>query len=515
MDCNYTGAVTEPSGITNPISSLPTTLRTKNGTVQHDTGDSCKFQPGYYDDADALTSATDDCATSVFTPGLYYFDFHNDSTDKMANEFVMNDASPSTSGGSVWTISRTVIGGTLSSDSVVPGRCVSPLVSPSASGVQFVFGGTSRMYVPMNGSVELCGSYNGGAPPVVIYGLTSGDTNAPDEQLNLPMTAAATTGSNPTFTGNPNSASLLSSIATASDSNAATWEAGNSNSDVKLKLTGFDAAAIPDGSILQSATLKIVNRTTGLGTATYDLTVASDGAPDTTGTIPKNASYAPNTFDVTSTLSKAVHDGTLGSDPTVTIAKTKLKNVKLEIDKVSLDISYITPTLRGQIDDAVVAGKTNCVATPSSSSVPGADSCEFVSTKTNGNPKATFVIQGLTYAPKASFYLNLANNASSDGLIALKYGLVARSLNSSGWPNYTFADPVVSIPDSGPGFGSNVSIVDLKVSVCPSSATCSTGGTLALTVRVRITDPPITDPFNPPTLSGARKVDIMSWSEQR
>jgi hypothetical protein len=81
-------------------------------------------------------------------------------------------------------------------------------------------------------------------------------------------------------------------------------------------------------------------------------------------------------------------------------------------------------------------------------------------------------------------------------------------------PSQTFGYPLVSIPDAGHGLGSRVTIVDLKVYVCVEQATCTSGGTHALTARVMITDPLYTG--SPPAPEpGRRKIEVLSWSEQR
>jgi hypothetical protein len=129
-----------------------------------------EFSPGLYRSAaalNAMTSSTSSrCSDSIwhFNPGTYYFDF----TDGGAHQ---------------WTIGTGVlVGGTassplnISSPPVTPGSCVSPLTSTTAQGVNFVFGGDSRMFVTGSGvqhagRVEICGTYDSNASPVAYYGL--------------------------------------------------------------------------------------------------------------------------------------------------------------------------------------------------------------------------------------------------------------------------------------------------------------------------------------------------------
>jgi hypothetical protein len=90
-------------------------------------------------------------------------------------------------------------------------------------------------------------------------------------------------------------------------------------------------------------------------------------------------------------------------------------------------------------------------------------------------------------------------------------------VNLKAQPSQQFGYPLVSMPVAGKGLGTKVTVVDLKVFVCVEQATCTTGGTHALTVRAMITDPPYTawgsGPARPEP--GRRKVEILSWSEQR
>ncbi len=58
--------------------------------------------------------------------------------------------------------------------SAIPGACKSPILHDPIPGVQFVFGGTSRITVSDTAHVELCGPSNGGEPPTTLYQQQSG-----------------------------------------------------------------------------------------------------------------------------------------------------------------------------------------------------------------------------------------------------------------------------------------------------------------------------------------------------
>lgn len=127
------------------------------------------FQPGIYTDATKLNAFTNNaaCGKSVFhfTPGRYYFNFTNAGTHR-------------------WTVAGGyLVGGTPTSmlkvtpPPTVPGSCVTPGsgAATTTSGVQFVFGGDSRMESTKNGTnnanIEICASNSASGPPIALYGL--------------------------------------------------------------------------------------------------------------------------------------------------------------------------------------------------------------------------------------------------------------------------------------------------------------------------------------------------------
>ena len=177
----------------------------------------------------------------------------------------------------------------------------------------------------------------------------------------------------------------------------------------------------------------------------------------------------------------------------MTITQTG-RNATFNVDAVRLVLTYYPPAMRSQTTDGY--GATNCVF---------AGSCNFIDSKNNWG--GTFVVNGVSYLPNNVVAIDPGNGS---GLVAFRYGLFARGLDMKGQPKYAFGYPVVSIPDQGPGFGSNVTAVDLKVYVCVGQASCASGGTLTLTSRVKLTDP-----VNTPPAPLTRKVEVLSWSEQR
>jgi hypothetical protein len=129
-----------------------------------------QFSPGLYRSAAALNNMTaqtsSKCSDSIwhFNPGTYYFDF----TDAGSHQWMIGTG--------------VLVGGTpsnplnINTPPATPGSCISPLLSTTAQGVNFVFGGDSRMFVTgsgiqHSGRVEICGTYDTNASPVAYYGL--------------------------------------------------------------------------------------------------------------------------------------------------------------------------------------------------------------------------------------------------------------------------------------------------------------------------------------------------------
>lgn len=133
-----------------------------------------QFDPGLYTDLASLNNMMKNsgCKDSIFwfKPGTYYFNL-----------------------GGEWLVDTGyLIGGTPTppaatfnpnSPPAVPGSCWSPIPPsgaspgtwtrpPAGAGVQFVFGGESRIRIK-DSKVELCGTYSATKPPIAVYGLKS------------------------------------------------------------------------------------------------------------------------------------------------------------------------------------------------------------------------------------------------------------------------------------------------------------------------------------------------------
>ncbi|MEQ6900032.1 hypothetical protein [Nocardioides sp. YIM 152588] len=501
-------ALTALTALTDATPRDPSAVANVSGT--------CTFDPGYYDNATTLSDRVNSCSVSVFRPGLYYFDFQNELSAGLGNGLM--------SGDNVWRVtgSRTIIGGTRSpgNPTLIPGACVSPLSDPTADGVRFVFGGNSRMesIVPVTAldisrynqtpKIELCGTYSATEPPVVIQQQAAGaapvDGSSTPSATTATATTVATTGSTPGFAG-----ATASALAAADESPtrlAATWTgAAATGQKAALSLGGLAPdTAPPPGSVLKGASIvvsqavsggldRVKVKVTGMS-GTVDLPLRTTLPAADTVTVPGASLGA---------LASWVHAGApaagaptidLTYTPTIGTART------LTVDAASLRLEYYPP--------AVHAGST-----------PSADPfLEIFYPWQSGYPNnwPRFVVNGAVYARNGDVSLEYGltlTNPTFGPMVSVRGGIAARSIDMIGgqWGRYGY--PLAGIPDLGAGIGAFTTVVDLEVYVCPDAATCSSGGSRALTARVKITDPPYGDEGLP--TAGNRRIEVLSWAEQR
>jgi hypothetical protein len=465
------------------------------------------FEPGYYDDAYGLSkmmSNSSKCAGSVwwFRPGSYYFDFHN-----------ADDANPllQPSGGNEWLINsgQLVAGTPVDAAGVavgnptwpatIPGSCDNPIRNAGAKGVQFVFGGDSRLRVK-DAKIELCGTYSVDKPPLAIYGLTSGTatTTGLTGANALKLTAVDAQ------TGFGSSASRAN-LANLDGSAYASWRRQNSSRVASVRVSGFvPATEIPAGSILTSATVQITHRhSRSTSKETLDLTVTPVGTWDAKdhdvpeGTItnkPAGTAFVtdPVALDVsaTSALAETIHNGSFDGATIELDADLSENNDVEDIDSIQLELTYVPPAYRaasGCIDDTDAYNRS------------GGDTCALVRTD-GGAPNSRFFVQGTTYAPGAVLDVTL-NNLTEQ---VFRFGVIARSLWIKLTGSFTYSGPVIEVPNDSPGFGFSVY---LTTYLCPGATTCDTTGTPVLRTRVAFVDG---DPGSP--YPGRRQVIVLSWS---
>ncbi len=119
-----------------------------------------------------------------FTPGTYFFDLDNGGDWNVPGTVI--GGTPTKPDGSkisgldgtnATTLSSSTLGN-LSLATLFPGACANPSVQNNFGGVEFVFGGTSRVNLPANNKFEICATYidptscttQSCAVPVAVFG---------------------------------------------------------------------------------------------------------------------------------------------------------------------------------------------------------------------------------------------------------------------------------------------------------------------------------------------------------
>jgi Tfp pilus assembly protein PilX len=494
--CNYgttANALGDDPGYLPAVSSAPVYRALPACTTP---GSVVTFQPGYYDNAaglSAMMAGNSACRHSTwwFQPGTYYFDFHNTGTN--ANPLLP------TTGGNVWTVNDGyLVAGTPTNaagvkvatpavPASIPGACDNPINDPTATGVQFIFGGDSQFAVKA-GQAEICGTYSSTRPPLALYGLTSGSETT-TALTNLTLTAVPAAG--------PFNGATVPNLSTMDTTTYASWKSGKKNDSGTVTVGGFaPPSAIPAGSVLKSATVKVTHRHADTGTTdTLNVSLTPNGGTAISGSStghPGGAAFQTDTVTLdaaaTGAIARAVHDGTFTGAAIALTAGLTANNDTEDLDAIRLDLSYVAPALR--------AG-TGCVtATPYTGN--GSTSCAVLTTVNNSGNQ--FYVQGTTYLPGGVVDITL-NNATEQ---IFRFGVIARSVWVKETGSFAYTGVVIEVPDDAPGF---VLGVYLTAYVCENSATCAASGTPQVRAKVAIIDP---DPATP--VSGKRQVAVLSWS---
>jgi hypothetical protein len=467
--CNQPNSVPMPATPPSPLSSVPAYRDPSSVTT-------CTFQPGFYNNAAALSAAVNKCATARFASGTYYFDF-NDETH---------------GGQNVWNITTRLIGGEYVGGTI-PGTCKSPITYDPVPGVQFVFGGDSRITVGDTAHVELCGPSNDGKAPMTLYqqqsgsAETAGSTGAQAAQV---VAQATDNGKIEKFTVVGGDGSYQGALAAPGDGSTLSWvSTKKNNSQAAVNLRSFPGlGAIPVGSDITSATVRIKY---AKSPATLSMTadVADNDTPTTSPvTVPGPDAGGWATVDLSAHLQSLLDSGAFDANrPRLQLRLTSTDlDQTLTVDAVTLSVDYVPPALHAAQDVRFIES-------------PG------------GNFHGEFVVQGATFVPHG--YVALDPGSFDTALVAFRWGLVALGVDFQAQPSQHFGYPLVSIPDAGHGLGNKVTVVDLEVYVCVEQATCATGGTHALTVRVMITDPPYGSSGAP--VPGQLKIEVLGWAEQQ
>lgn len=482
------------------------------------------FEPGYYDDVKALNTLTAKCDLAWFQPGVYYFDFHN---DQAMTSGVLNDplAGVAMTGNqlNIWELDSKVMGGTWAggtgappSTVELPGGCVDPrdTVVPEL-GVQFIFGGDSRMLVDADAEVEICGSYAANRPPIALYGYQGDDDLVRSELTGVGtgMTTnadavATAAGTHGTFVGGSRSALESQSSGTA------LWSRTSSTGSTQtrtLQMSGFEPSSeVPKGAVLVEARAVVRHKNTGTASDAATLRIA----PAVTGAtalaalnLDRPATLTTQTVDLETALGAAewnkltrdVHNlGYTGATltygaklPTGSTASPQIA----EVDFVRLEFEYYLPQMRG-VD--LIEG--NCV--------PTVGGCDQIESAENG--QGSMLVQGTTFLPDGRIDVRIKNNRLG---WRFGWGLVARAfIYDANGSSADVDQAIIDLPDANPGtVGQRGTNVRITVYVCEDQPSCdAASGEKALNVRAQLWDE---DPEN--VVAGQRTVNILSWSHLR
>jgi hypothetical protein len=473
------------------------------------------LQAGYYDDAVALSTLSACGKTIIFAPGIYYFDFHN-------AEMAATGTTAVPRAGNVWTVNNKdsyLIGGTPNGwttgpPPAFPGACVSPLTTTTASGVQFVFGGDSRMAVTA-GKVELCGSYFSSKPSLVIYGAKTGADTVNGPITSTPSGTPSTPVGQIGYTTIP-AGQVVTNLSAIGDLRVATAFIPRPSADVAaagVVLPGYlPTPAIPAGSILTSAQVRVAHQELGLrnnDAASISLTTSRPGATTATRPITTSSSMVTETQDWTSALTDEVHQNGLTGlrlryDVTATARSGGNTSLSSILDGVVVRLTWKPPAVRGQ--RTAINGATNCIG--NAPYLTSGTNCALLTTSGN---QSHLYLQGTVYSPYAALDIAMTNASGQ----VFKSGLITRSLLFKVTASSGFNQPVIEVPDNSTGAAPLE--VYLTAYACPSGSAASCSATAPPAAPWRVAgqaQATITDTGATPVI-GSREVTVRSWQLPR
>jgi hypothetical protein len=482
------------------------------------------FEPGYYDDAEALSTRINNCNARLFwfRPGVYYFDFRNAAPS--ASTYLSGNSTSTE-----WSINNQnalIIAGTPTFSttnppsnpaSAIPAGCVSPLNSiGNNQGVTFVFGGSSRLNLT-RGYMEICGQYFKSKLPIAVHGATT--ATAADPHATATVTTPDTTHTNTTGDlpfNNPNGAITAADSTNATvlpsptpspvPSTAATARIPD-NRTASATFPGF-VQAIPKHSTLTKADLVVVHRENRQGgtkapqSIQVTLTPSPTGSPLAAANVPANyinnatgGAFRSDTVDLLPTLASRIYADGLTSLTAKYAVRTENSGGALDsyLDQIRLELEWDPPTLRP-------IGTTDSTYR---------DNGQPILYTSNLNNNRGLYVQGTTYVPNSRLDLTL-NNASAQ---VFRSGIVAWRAAVEINPSTTYSDPVIEVPDQTLDY----SDVYFTAWVCGSGSAPTTAATASSTCQRAGTARASFQDDDPASVSttGSRKVKVYSWTIYR
>src|SRR4029077_6426955 len=186
-----------------------------------------------------------------FLPGNYYFNFTNGGT----HLWTINDANLNLIGGTPKGWDPTAA---TKPAIPFPGGCKTDQDTAPNDGVQFIFGGDSRVTAGA-GDIELCAQPSTTRQEIAIYGVPASGGTSPPTPPALTSTAVSTQAGDTGFTPTATVLAVDGSVGTATTSNGGVAGA---------TLTGY-GLAIPSGSTINAATLVATHKESSTGNTNF------------------------------------------------------------------------------------------------------------------------------------------------------------------------------------------------------------------------------------------------------
>jgi hypothetical protein len=428
VTCNLGSGSSHPEGndpnYPSPLSSVPT----------HRTVPACpssgnkviSFSPGFYDDEAGLNSlTTGGCHNAVlwFQPGAYYFDFDWRSGDTSAT-WTIDDATVDVVGGTPkgWSPTNATRPSIPS-----PGACKTDTDADPNDGIQFVFGGDSRMQGIL-ADIELCATPDANGRELAIYGQKTGALTPTTTTVDPPSGSAGYTSLSSWPT--PSSNALIS----PTDATITTSSTVTRNGSASITARGYPTSSFPTLADFGSVTMKIAHReslpsnvssltatVTANGTAcpAINLTPSANGSTDRVETFTGSQLSCINDLSDLSNLTVKY---------TGKVSNKSGAQSTFSLNGVEFSVTYTPPALRAESGCITQVGSGGCDLVLLSSSFNGA-----------------FYVNGTVYAPLARFDLEFGLSTR----VQLSRGTIVRSIGLWDPPADSSTTPIISVPASG------------------------------------------------------------------
>ena len=415
---------------------------------------------GTYTDAAALSTLMNSCDRTFIFQGVYYFDFDNVATVSCGDQ----------SGPHLWCVSNgsagfNLIGGT--PDPATPGECL-----PSGPGVQFIFGGDSRVKF-LAGKARICAYPETTRQRIAVYAKEGPAQPLPPLRTFLPVdvtleSASITSTGNPKFGTGPATNALVN--ATSIDDKVTSAEIAKSK-DAFLNFDDY-APTIPSDATINTVKFKLRHREPPLARVdrlTVDITNGKgEEWPQIVAGAPPLCLHA-TMFCRADTL--RTHEVLLvgpdfdepsevnGAEVRVTyFARTDNgADVVAAVDAAVFDVKYTPAPIQDPAPDPFPT-QSGCVIATGTANI---QSCSVITTDGSNTDVR---INGTIYAPKSAVLIKSVNNGSQ----IIGRGLISRALRVELPGSAGLNESPIQIPaDSDGAFANRKVIFTAKVNGVP------------------------------------------------